>query len=206
MRSRARRAACRSRSTISTGLVALVPRASGSSSWCRGPSCRWCWAWSIGWRAPGSRPAGRPRRRRGSRARRRSPRSSAPATASRPRAIGPSGTSEAAAARAYVRAEGAPIVVKADGLAAGKGVTVAATVEEAERALDAGLRRRVRRGRQHGRGRGVPGRRGGEPVRAVSTASTCCAFGTRAGPQAGGRGRPRPQHRRHGRLRAGARA
>jgi len=31
----------------------------------------------------------------------------------------------------YIRAEGAPIVVKADGLALGKGVTVAATVEEA---------------------------------------------------------------------------
>jgi phosphoribosylamine---glycine ligase len=42
---------------------------------------------------------------------------------------------DAEAARAYVRAEGAPIVVKADGLAAGKGVTVAATVEEAEAAL-----------------------------------------------------------------------
>ncbi len=32
---------------------------------------------------------------------------------------------------AYIRAQGAPIVVKADGLALGKGVTVAATVEEA---------------------------------------------------------------------------
>jgi len=42
---------------------------------------------------------------------------------------------DAEAARAYLRAEGAPIVVKADGLAAGKGVTVAATVEEAEAAL-----------------------------------------------------------------------
>ena len=40
-----------------------------------------------------------------------------------------------AAARAYVRAEGAPIVVKADGLAAGKGVVVAATVAEAEAAI-----------------------------------------------------------------------
>lgn len=36
-----------------------------------------------------------------------------------------------AAAEAYVREKGAPIVVKADGLAAGKGVTVATTVEEA---------------------------------------------------------------------------
>jgi phosphoribosylamine--glycine ligase len=40
------------------------------------------------------------------------------------------------AAKAYVRTEGAPIVVKADGLAAGKGVVVAATIEEAERAID----------------------------------------------------------------------
>ncbi|WP_439552077.1 phosphoribosylamine--glycine ligase [Falsiroseomonas sp.] len=40
-----------------------------------------------------------------------------------------------AAARAYVGAEGAPIVVKADGLAAGKGVVVASTVEEAEAAI-----------------------------------------------------------------------
>ncbi len=40
-----------------------------------------------------------------------------------------------AAARAYVRAEGGPIVVKADGLAAGKGVVVASTVEEAEAAI-----------------------------------------------------------------------
>jgi phosphoribosylamine--glycine ligase len=38
---------------------------------------------------------------------------------------------DADAARAYVRRLGAPIVVKADGLAAGKGVVVAATVEEA---------------------------------------------------------------------------
>ncbi len=40
-----------------------------------------------------------------------------------------------AAARAYIRAQGAPIVVKADGLAAGKGVVVAVTVEEAEAAI-----------------------------------------------------------------------
>ena len=41
------------------------------------------------------------------------------------------------AARAYVAAEGAPIVVKADGLAAGKGVTVAMALPEAMAALDA---------------------------------------------------------------------
>ena len=39
-------------------------------------------------------------------------------------------------ARAYVHSVGAPIVVKADGLAAGKGVTVAATVDEALAAID----------------------------------------------------------------------
>jgi phosphoribosylamine--glycine ligase len=39
-------------------------------------------------------------------------------------------------ARAYVTARGAPIVVKADGLAAGKGVVVAATVAEAHAAID----------------------------------------------------------------------
>jgi phosphoribosylamine--glycine ligase len=41
-----------------------------------------------------------------------------------------------AAAAAYVQKKGAPIVVKADGLAAGKGVVVAETVEEALKALD----------------------------------------------------------------------
>lgn len=38
-------------------------------------------------------------------------------------------------ALAYVRAEGAPIVIKADGLAAGKGVIVAETLEQAELAV-----------------------------------------------------------------------
>jgi phosphoribosylamine--glycine ligase len=39
------------------------------------------------------------------------------------------------AALAYVRAKGAPIVIKADGLAAGKGVIVATTLAEAEAAI-----------------------------------------------------------------------
>ena len=43
---------------------------------------------------------------------------------------------DAEAARAHIRAEGAPIVVKADGLAAGKGVVVAETVEQALDAVD----------------------------------------------------------------------
>jgi phosphoribosylamine--glycine ligase len=43
---------------------------------------------------------------------------------------------DAAAARAYVSAQGAPIVIKADGLAAGKGVVVAETLEVALAAID----------------------------------------------------------------------
>ncbi len=43
---------------------------------------------------------------------------------------------DAAAAHAYVDQMGAPIVVKADGLAAGKGVVVAMTLEEAHQAID----------------------------------------------------------------------
>ena len=43
---------------------------------------------------------------------------------------------DAASARAHVAAQGAPIVVKADGLAAGKGVVVADTVEAAHAAID----------------------------------------------------------------------
>ena len=46
---------------------------------------------------------------------------------------------DAAAAHAYIEANGAPIVVKADGLAAGKGVVVAQTAEEAHAAVDAML-------------------------------------------------------------------
>jgi phosphoribosylamine--glycine ligase len=43
---------------------------------------------------------------------------------------------QAGPAKDYVRKQGAPIVVKADGLAAGKGVVVAETVEQAEAAID----------------------------------------------------------------------
>ncbi|MDA0924675.1 MAG: phosphoribosylamine--glycine ligase [Proteobacteria bacterium] len=42
----------------------------------------------------------------------------------------------ASSAHAYVTARGAPIVVKADGLAAGKGVVVAETLEQAHAAID----------------------------------------------------------------------
>lgn len=46
---------------------------------------------------------------------------------------------EAAPAHAYIEQQGAPIVVKADGLAAGKGVVVAQTLAEAHAAVDAML-------------------------------------------------------------------
>jgi phosphoribosylamine--glycine ligase len=50
---------------------------------------------------------------------------------------------DAAAARDFVRRRGAPIVVKADGLAAGKGVVVAASVAEAEAAIAAFMQART---------------------------------------------------------------
>jgi phosphoribosylamine--glycine ligase len=43
---------------------------------------------------------------------------------------------DAKAAHAHIRKHGAPIVIKADGLAAGKGVVVAETVDEARKAID----------------------------------------------------------------------
>jgi phosphoribosylamine--glycine ligase len=46
------------------------------------------------------------------------------------------GRGQADAARAHIRERGAPVVIKADGLAAGKGVIVAGTVEEALDAVD----------------------------------------------------------------------
>jgi phosphoribosylamine--glycine ligase len=46
---------------------------------------------------------------------------------------------DGAAAKDYVAKHRAPIVIKADGLAAGKGVTIAATIAEAEAAIDEAL-------------------------------------------------------------------
>src|SRR4029079_7528026 len=47
---------------------------------------------------------------------------------------------ELGAARDYIRSKGAPLVIKADGLAAGKGVVVAPTVDEAEATATASLK------------------------------------------------------------------
>ena len=69
---------------------------------------------------------------------------------------------DARAAKAYLATQKLPIVIKADGLAAGKGVVIAETKADAEEADRRLLRRRVRGRRRRDRHRGVPGRRGGE--------------------------------------------
>ena len=105
-------------------------------------------------------------------------------------------------AKAYVATQGAPIVVKADGLAAGKGVVVAKTVAEAEEAIDDDVRRRLRRCRRGGRDRGIPDRRGSQLLRAVRRRDRA-AVGHGPGPQARRSTATGPEHRRHGRLFAG---
>ncbi len=82
---------------------------------------------------------------------------------------------DAAAAHAYVDRKGAPIVIKADGLAAGKGVVVAMTLARGARGrrLDAAPSRRQQAGRdaqrrrRARRDRGVPAGRGSQLHRAV---------------------------------------
>lgn len=51
--------------------------------------------------------------------------------------------SDAGKAKEYLKEKGAPIVVKADGLAAGKGVIVASSIEDAEAAIDDILVKRI---------------------------------------------------------------
>ena len=70
---------------------------------------------------------------------------------------------------------GAPIVVKADGLAAGKGVVVAATSQEAHAAIDAMLTEQALRRRRRARGdRGIPARARKRASSSCATARTCC--------------------------------
>ena len=109
-----------------------------------------------------------------------------------------------AAARAALDDFALPVVIKADGLAAGKGVIIAETRE----------RGRGRAGR-HVR-RAASARPGAEVVIeeflegeeasffALTDGATIVAVRLGAGPQARRRGRYRPQHRRHGRLQPGA--
>ena len=51
--------------------------------------------------------------------------------------------SDAKEAKKYLKEKGAPVVVKADGLASGKGVIVAKTIEEAEEAIDSMLVKKI---------------------------------------------------------------
>jgi hypothetical protein len=114
--------------------------------------------------------------------------------------------SDRAAAHAYVDQQGAPIVIKADGLAAGKGVVVAMSLAEAHAAIDRMLpaSRPADRARTPGAGRDrrVPRRRGSQFHRHGRRQERAAA-GLEPGSQAHRRRRYRPQHRRHGRLLAG---
>jgi len=93
-----------------------------------------------------------------------------------------------------------PIVIKADGLAAGKGVVICATLAEAEAEIDAMLQgAKFRQGFGGDRGRGISRRRGAELLRAGGRCA-CATAGFGAGSQAGRRWRYRPQYRRHGCL------
>ena len=98
---------------------------------------------------------------------------------------------------AWWRELGRPVVVKLDGLAAGKGVVVPADARR-----DRGRDPRARR-RRADRARGAPQRPGVLAARAVRRRARRAAA-DRPGPQAHRRGRHRPEHRRDGRLRPGA--
>ncbi len=108
-----------------------------------------------------------------------------------------------ASALAYVREQGAPLVVKADGLAAGKGVIVATELEQAEEAV-----RECFGGTFGDAGSTVVIEEmltGPEcSLLAFTDGKTVRPMAHLAGPQARARGRQGPQHRRHGRLQPGA--
>ena len=110
------------------------------------------------WKPPASRLSAHQRRPPGWKAPRASPRISAAPTTSRPRPMSASPPRQPA--KDYVRKQGAPIVVKADGLAAGKGVVVAETRRAGARRHRHDVRRRTWRSRRRSRDRGIPGRRG----------------------------------------------
>ncbi len=77
-------------------------------------------------------------------------------------------------AKAYIRAQGAPIVIKADGLAAGKGVVVAMTEAEALAAVDMMFGGGFGDGRRRSRDRGVHGRARKLRSSRCATANTRC--------------------------------
>ena len=153
------------------------------------------------WKPPASRHSVRPKPPPNWKARRASPRTSAAPTIFRPRPM--SASPRAEPAKDYVRKHGAPIVVKADGLAAGKGVVVAETLDQALARHRHDVRGRTWRRRRRGRGRGIPGGRGSLVLCALRRHHRDPA-GLRAGSQARLRQRSGSEYRRHGRVFAGA--
>ncbi len=103
-------------------------------------------------------------------------------------------------AKAYLDMVGPPVVVKADGLAAGKGVIVCRTIEEAKDAVD-----RIMIRREFGAAGEqiiVESLLEGEEASmiAFTDGRTIAVLPSTPGPQGRLRRRPRPQHRRYGRL------
>ena len=199
--------ASRRRPNASRSISPTMPPSSRSAAPMRsissssGPKSRWSPALSMISKPPASRPSARRRRPRSSKARRALPRTSAASSASRPRPM--SASTMRRPPKPTSRAQGAPIVVKADGLALGKGVVVAQTVAEAEAAIDMMFGGGFGDAGARGRGRGIPDRRGSLVLRPVRRRDRVAAR-LRAGPQARLRRRHRAEHRRHGRLFAGA--
>ena len=114
-------------------------------------------AWARDWKAP--RPSAR---------------SSCSATAYPPPATAPSRADHFDPA--YVRSRPAPIVVKASGLAAGKGVVIADSHEAAMRAAQRDVRRPVRRRGRRGGHRGLPAGRGSRVSSSWPMAAMCCRW------------------------------
>ena len=98
------------------------------------------------------------------------------------------------AAHDYVNQKGAPIVIKADGLAAGKGVIVAMTLDEAHAAIDDML---------------LGNKMGNAGARVViedflQGEESCVAYGDQPRSQASFRRRQRPEYGRYGRVQSRA--
>ena len=181
----------------------LLPAERRSISSSSGRRRRWSPASSTRSKAPGIAAFGPSRgRRRARRLEGLHEGSLRPRAASRPPPIAASPTPRRR--RPISPARGAPIVVKADGLAAGKGVIVAATLDEANAAVDAAFAGAVS-------ARPAPRSSSRNSWPARRRASSRCATARPALPLAAaqdhkrvGDGDTGPEHRRHGRLFAGA--